>query len=97
MRELQLRYKGTDSPTDVLAFPMDGAILGDVVVCVDVAEEQGKEYGTGFIAEISILVLHGILHLLGYEDSTKKGKEMMLRKAMEVVEEVRRDEKKRTS
>lgn len=77
----QLHVKWLDEPgaTDVLAFPMDElrptpddeepapGLLGDVVVCPDVAREQAKQAGHSFEDELHLLTTHGILHLLGYD------------------------------
>jgi probable rRNA maturation factor len=66
-------------PTDVLAFPMDElrpgkvneepeeGVLGDLVLCPAVAARQGEEAGHGTEAEVDLLTVHGILHLLGYD------------------------------
>jgi probable rRNA maturation factor len=76
MAELNLRHMGSDGPTDVLAFPMDApgesvrgepAILGDVVLCPEVAAEQAVEHGVTESAELELLLVHGILHLLGHD------------------------------
>jgi probable rRNA maturation factor len=65
--------------TDVLAFPMDElrpglvneepeeGVLGDLVLCPAVAERQGETAGHGTLAEVELLTVHGILHLLGYD------------------------------
>ncbi len=77
--DLNERYRNMSGPTDVLAFECDGAgeqfggadkgpyELGDVVIAVDVAERQTKEYETTFEEEISLLVVHGLLHLCGFD------------------------------
>ena len=77
--ELNERWMEKSGPTDVLAFPMDElrpgliteepeeGVLGDLVLCPDVAERQGIEAGHGFTAELELLTVHGILHLLGYD------------------------------
>jgi probable rRNA maturation factor len=77
--ELNRRWMDKDGPTDVLAFPMDElrpglvgeelaeGVLGDLVLCVDVAARQGEAAGHGTAAEIELLTVHGILHLLGYD------------------------------
>ena len=74
--ELNAHHMGKDGPTDVLAFPMDlpgearagePAILGDVVLCPAVAAEQAPEHGVTAEAEIELLVVHGLLHLLGHD------------------------------
>jgi probable rRNA maturation factor len=73
MTYLNGRYRGIAKPTDVLSFPMievDSAtpsILGDIVVCVPKVLSQAKEYGVTFYDELLRLLLHGLLHLLGYD------------------------------
>ncbi len=77
--QLNQQWMDKEGPTDVLAFPMDElrpgkvteepeeGVLGDLVLCPDVAERQGNDAGHGRAAEIELLVVHGILHLLGYD------------------------------
>lgn len=77
--ELNAQWMGKDGPTDVLAFPMDElrpglvneepeeGVLGDLVVCPTIAARQGQTAGHGAVAEIDLLTVHGILHLLGYD------------------------------
>lgn len=74
--ELNARHMGAKGPTDVLAFPMDlpgetragePALLGDVVLCPDVAAEQAGPGARAMDAEVELLLVHGILHLLGYD------------------------------
>jgi probable rRNA maturation factor len=76
MSYLNARYRGIAKPTDVLSFPMieadsdSPAILGDIVVCVPKVLSQAKEYGVAFYDELLRLLLHGLLHLLGYDHET---------------------------
>ena len=80
MRTLNARYRNKDYPTDVLSFPVEegspgvGALLGDVIISVDKAREQALERGHTEAEEIVTLLIHGIVHLLGYdhERSTKE-------------------------
>ena len=77
--ELNQRWMDKEGPTDVLAFPMDElrpglvdedpeeGVLGDLVLCPDIAARQGEAAGHGTVAEIELLTTHGILHLLGYD------------------------------
>lgn len=74
--QLNARHLGAKDPTDVLAFPMDlpgeslpgePAILGDVVVCPEVAARQAQDQGSSLDAELDLLIVHGILHLLGHD------------------------------
>lgn len=81
MTELNHRWMDGDGPTDVLAFPMDEgsvdhgpseaggepALLGDIVLCPDVAAKQAAGAGHATIEELALLTVHGILHLLGYD------------------------------
>ncbi len=84
MRRYHLRYRGTGRDTDVLAFP-DGTpdpetgrlYLGDVLVCVPVAQEQAQRLGHPWEEEMCLLTLHGVLHLLGYDDETPEARQTM--------------------
>ncbi len=73
MRRLNRTYRGRDYPTDVLAFPMKNmgvqteVFLGDVVICMPVAIGQAARFGNTPDQEILRLLIHGILHLLGYD------------------------------
>ncbi len=77
--ELNEQWMEKEGPTDVLAFPMDElrpglvdeepeeGMLGDLVLCPEIARRQGESAGHGTTAEIELLTVHGILHLLGYD------------------------------
>ncbi|QCX27976.1 rRNA maturation RNase YbeY [Nocardioides jishulii] len=77
--ELNEQWMEKEGPTDVLAFPMDElrpglvneepeeGVLGDLVLCPAVAQRQGETAGHGTLAELELLTVHGILHLLGYD------------------------------
>jgi probable rRNA maturation factor len=77
--ELNEKWMEKEGPTDVLAFPMDElrpglvneepeeGVLGDLVLCPAIAEKQGATAGHGTEAELELLTVHGILHLLGYD------------------------------
>ena len=87
IRELNRQFRGIDKATDVLSFPSDGPDeLGDVAVSVDTAAAQAKENGLKFDQEIAQLILHGLLHLSGYDHETDNGEmnrlELRLRKKL---------------
>ena len=77
--ELNQQWMEKEGPTDMLAFPMDElrpglvneepeeGVLGDLVLCPEVAVRQGETAGHGRDAELELLTVHGILHLLGYD------------------------------
>ena len=68
IKELNRQYLGKNRPTDVLSFPMDDpSIIGDIVISVDRAREQSKEFGVSLNEELARLLVHGLLHLLGYD------------------------------
>jgi probable rRNA maturation factor len=75
VRALNARYRGKDKPTDVLSFPGPGGEvgLGDIVISVDTAARNAKEYGRTLPQELDILALHGFLHVLGYDHETDDG------------------------
>ena len=88
LRELNLRHRRVDAPTDVLAFPNEtrrpfvdapGQLryLGDVIISFQRAEAQAAEVGYDTQAELQLLVVHGVLHLLRYDDVTEEQRARM--------------------
>jgi probable rRNA maturation factor len=81
IQELNRRFREKNRPTDVLSFPSEqsdfelrtGKNLGDVVISLDRAAEQALEHGLELDQEISQLLLHGLLHLNGYDHETDNG------------------------
>ena len=79
MTDLRVRWMDEPGPTDVLSFPMDElrpgrddepstpGLLGDVVLCPEVAAQQARVAGHSTVEELLLLTVHGILHLLGYD------------------------------
>ena len=74
IRELNRDFRGVDKATDVLSFPAEEKFnLGDIAVSVDTAAVQAKENGLPFEGEIAQLILHGLLHLCGYDHEMDNG------------------------
>lgn len=78
IHRLNKDYRGIDAPTDVLSFPCDDPFdpalagdetveVGDVVICTDVVDGQRAQFKTSFEQEASLMLVHSILHLLGYD------------------------------
>ncbi|NLZ36449.1 MAG: rRNA maturation RNase YbeY [Clostridiales bacterium] len=72
IKELNAAHRGIDSPTDVLSFPLNdgddiGEELGDIVISMERADIQAKEYGHSLDRELAFLTVHSTLHLLGYD------------------------------
>lgn len=97
LRELNRRYRGVDRPTDVLAFAEEGPepfvdapglprYLGDVAVSFPRAQSQAAEAGHAVEAELYLLVVHGVLHLLGYDDATDEQRAQMWDVQLEVLQ-----------
>lgn len=90
IRELNLRFRGKPRATDVLSFPagdeFEPDYLGDVVISADAAARQAGEAGHSLEREVSELVIHGVLHLCGYDHETDRGQmnrlEMKLRRKL---------------
>ena len=78
IHELNRDYRRRDRPTDVLAFAMregegggaDLELLGDVVISLDTARRQAREGGRAIAREVTVLLAHGLLHLLGFDHRT---------------------------
>ena len=75
MRQLNQQFRGVNKATDVLSFPAedDESTLGDIAISVDTAAAQAKENGLTFDEEVAQLILHGLLHLAGYDHETDNG------------------------
>jgi probable rRNA maturation factor len=89
-------YRNKDYPTDVLSF-VDGermgkiTYLGDIIISIDKVKSQSEEYGVSFEEEFSRLLVHGILHLLGYDHETSEEDEKVMMSIQDkLVDEVLR-------
>lgn len=99
IRRLNKQYRGTDRPTDVLAFgqlkdyaidiPGEPVILGDVVISVETAERQAAEMKHSLAEELDLLVIHGVLHLLGYSDETDAEAAQMRKRERAILGQLR--------
>ncbi len=68
IRVLNKKFRARDAPTDVLSFPMDdGVLMGDIAVSMERARAQARDAGVSEDEELARLLVHGLLHLLGYE------------------------------
>ncbi len=81
MRDLNRRFRGKNKPTDVLSFPTENLVQnqktseekGDLAISVETARRQAVEQGHSLAVEIKVLILHGLLHLAGYDHETDTG------------------------
>jgi len=89
IRELNRQFRDVDKATDVLSFPAEEPNnLGDVAISVETAATQAKENRLSFENEIAQLILHGLLHLSGYDHETDNGEmnrlELRLRRKLDI-------------
>lgn len=103
IHELNREYRGVDSPTDVLSFPMfesieelkqaqglegEEILLGDVVICMDKVLQQAREFGHSRERETVYLFTHSVLHLIGHDHMTAEEKNVMRLKEKEVMAKI---------
>ena len=101
IQEINKEYRKKDQPTDVISFAMEELgegevelvgvdmprVLGDIIISVDKAEEQAKDYGHSYMRELGFLSVHGFLHLLGYDHLTKEEEEIMFSTQKQILDE----------
>lgn len=104
IRTLNAEYRKKDAPTDVLSFPIyekgeaystpdTPVLLGDIVISLERAEEQGGKIGNTLEEEVSFLSVHSTLHLLGYDHETSQADEdEMFSRQKEIVDAIRSGE-----
>lgn len=92
IHELNRSYRHKNKPTDVLAFAMqedasklrDGDLLGDVIVSIETARRQAEERKRPLLDELTMLLAHGLLHLVGYDHRTDAEERVMVAKTNEL-------------
>jgi len=93
IQELNQEYRDKDKPTDVLSFPMDapfteqsifGMPLGSIIISADFVKQKADEFGHTVQDELSLLFIHGLLHLLGFDHEVDEGE--MRAREKEIIE-----------
>ncbi len=91
IRALNRAYLGVDAATDVIAFASgEDKFLGDIAISSDRAAQNAGIYGVTFGEEIALCLIHGILHLAGYKDTTGKSRKIMREKENELLQKIRK-------
>ncbi len=93
IKRLNWKYRKVNSRTDVLAFAMregqglskDSQILGDVVISAETAKREAKERSIALQDELNLYIVHGVLHLLGYDDENPRERKKMKAKEKEII------------
>ncbi len=93
LHELNLNYLGVDAPTDVLSFPASETdpetgvrYIGDILISIPRAQEQADAAGHPLDSEVQLLIVHGMLHLLGYDHAEPEEKARMWKAQSEILE-----------
>ena len=94
--ELNRTFRNISKPTNVLSFPMQEGefsglnpeLLGDVIISVEKAREQAKELNHSLEEELTLLTVHGVLHLLGYSDETEEEKQVMADREKDILKRI---------
>ena len=95
IHEINKKYRGIDRPTDVISFALednmdiklDHRLLGDIYICLDRAHEQAIEYDHSYLRELSFLMIHGLLHLLGHDHMEPEEEKIMFSKQEDILNE----------
>jgi len=89
IQKINKEFRKKDKPTDVLSFPLQTkfsqTLLGSIIISSDFVKQKAKEYGHSQNEELSLLFIHALLHLLGYDHETDDGKHRQ--KEEELIEE----------
>jgi len=92
IQKLNKEFRGKDSPTDVLSFPMNEinpenglTILGDIAVSIEKAKEQSEEFNQSLEREFMFLAVHSTLHLLGYDHELSEDDDLIMRKKQKEI------------
>ncbi len=95
---LNEKFRGEKGPTDILSFPYNPPVrssprkpyfIGEIIISIPTAKRQAKECNRSLEDEIGFLVIHGVLHIGGYEDETEEGYNFMISKGEKIWSEVK--------
>lgn len=98
IQEINKMYRDKDKVTDVISFSLEEdepeiegldmpRVLGDIIICLEVAKEQAESYNHSLSRELGFLALHGFLHLLGYDHMTEEDEKEMFSRQDEILNE----------
>jgi probable rRNA maturation factor len=102
IKKANIRYFHKERITDVIALGYNDSMaqsaykgyLGDILICPYVAEVNARRYGNSFFRELTLYIIHGLLHLLGYDDTSCNAKNKMQRKEQEILGKICKEKKK---
>lgn len=86
MKKLNFTYRGLNKATDILSFAGDGDCLGEIIIDYNQVKKQAGRFKNSAEKELIFILVHGLLHLLGYNDEMEKQREKMIKKGEEFIE-----------
>ncbi|MCK4244651.1 MAG: rRNA maturation RNase YbeY [Candidatus Omnitrophica bacterium] len=89
IQRYNLRYRGVNRPTDVLAFPVDER-TGELFISLESARRQAEIYHQSLKKELSLLIIHGLLHFNGYKDTDRKSRLVMRKEEKNILNLLRK-------
>jgi len=89
MKKLNLKYRGQNRPTDVLSFSGDNNLLGEIIIDYAQIKRQAGRFGQTARQELVFILVHGLLHLIGYDDRTEADRLKMVKLGEELVKNLK--------
>ena len=90
MKSLNNHYRGKKKSTDVLSFEGESDFLGEILLSYSQIKKQAKEFGKKTEEELTFILVHGLLHLLGYCDATQKERQEMIKMGEDFIEKLKK-------
>jgi len=88
IRQLNRKYRNIDKITDVLSFSGEESFLGEIIVNYSQIKRQAKKFNNNIKQELIFILVHGLFHLLGYNDNTVKKKEQMIKTGKKIISQL---------
>jgi probable rRNA maturation factor len=89
IRSLSRRFLGEDHDTDVIAFPYESGPFGDIYISLPMAKYNAARFNENYKTEVVRLIIHGTLHMLGYDDHQPKAKKIMWQRQEKLVKKLK--------
>jgi len=88
IKKLNKQYRGKDRVTDILSFDGDDDDLGEIIIDLAQIKRQAKKYSKSFQEELIFILVHGLLHLIGYDDQNEKEREIIIKKGEDFIKNI---------
>jgi probable rRNA maturation factor len=87
IKKLNLTYRGLNKTTDVLSFSGDGDDFGEIIINYNQIKRQAADFKNSAEKELIFILVHGLLHLIGYDDKTEKARMAMIKKGEKFIKD----------